>query len=187
MNGAWVVPSCQPVINQICIKLYLNAIVPWSCWSLWLHREVNILIVVLNRFYFFYILFMDDSHKGTIRLIKLVVIVGVVVVVVRAPVVVLNMVILKTSWIDLTNLNFYGLWWLFTMYEESRALREAWVTWHIHSRIAWLTAGRAQQVPIQPMMEPASVIMAAKTLMIRMHKKMLSIVLMSLQLCTMNG
>lgn len=40
---------------------------------------------------------MDDSHKGTIRLIKLVVIVGVVVVVVRAPVVVLNMVILKTS------------------------------------------------------------------------------------------
>ena len=33
---------------------------------------------------------MDDSHKGTIRLIKLVVIVGVVVVVVRAPVVVLN-------------------------------------------------------------------------------------------------
>ena len=37
------------------------------------------------------------SHKGTIRLIKLVVIVGVVVVVVRAPVVVLNMVILKTS------------------------------------------------------------------------------------------
>lgn len=40
---------------------------------------------------------MDDSHKGTIRLIKLLVIVGVVVVVVRAPVVVLNMVILKTS------------------------------------------------------------------------------------------
>lgn len=40
---------------------------------------------------------MDDSHKGTIRLIKLVVIVGVVVVVVRAPVVVFNMVILKTS------------------------------------------------------------------------------------------
>lgn len=56
-----------------------------------------ILIVILNRFYFFKILFMDDSHKGTIRLIKLVVIVGVVVVVVRAPVVVLNMVILKTS------------------------------------------------------------------------------------------
>ena len=48
---------------------------------------------------------MDDSHKGLNRLMKPIVIAVVDFV--------YNIVMLKTSWIDLTNLIFYGLSCLF--------------------------------------------------------------------------
>jgi len=47
-----------------------------------------------------------------------------------------------------------------------------------------ITSGRAQQVPMQPMMEPASVKMQAKAAMIIIARKQLSMVLMSVQLWT---
>ena len=65
---------------------------------------------------------MYDSTRGAIRLMKPIVIVVVVVVV-------YNMVMLKTSWINLTNLIFYGRLCLviiaILMYEESPAFRKA--------------------------------------------------------------
>lgn len=50
--------------------------------------------------------------------------------------------------------------------------------------VTMVTCGLAQQVAMHPMMEPANVKMAEKAPTITMHKKMLSIVLMSSQLCT---
>ena len=55
---------------------------------------------------------------------------------------------------------------------------------NIHFRITWLTAGLAQQVPMQPMIEPDRVRMAEKALIIRIARKQLSMTLMSSQLCT---
>ena len=51
-------------------------------------------------------------------------------------------------------------------------------------RSASVTCDRAQQVPMQPTMDPANVKIAEKPATMRMARKQLSITLMSSQLCT---